>query len=251
MADGTARAVVVIVACVVGRGQAADLTEIQLGGPRKAVATISEEDGFFQIAVSLIPVRCFDAPLNARLTREKALAYAQTALGRHVTGKSSGTVALKVRNAEIIDSRMEQHRAVLTVRYPKDGVVAKPTSSEEQPKSIGQVADSIKPWKTGGLLTAKTDQLATLQSLVDVLNAETPKVPQQAGDGKAFYQAVADEEEVAIRRFEQFRSAVKTDNLLLTIEREEILEAADTAQQEFLSQLKLRVKRFENKAAKD
>ena len=235
-------AAVTFIACIVNCGQAAEITEIQLGGPRKVVAKISEGEQNFEVAVSLIPVRCFDTGLNTRLTRDKAAAYARVALGRHITGKSAGTVDVSIRNAEVTDSRMEEHRAVLTIRFPKDGLVAKSTTSHERadaaPKKVANAESSIR----GGLFTAKNDLLATLQSLVDVLQAEMPKTPKGGADAEAFYATVAEHEELGGRRFKQFRLAVGADRLLLTIEREEIFQAAEAAENEFSEQLKERVK---------
>jgi hypothetical protein len=210
-----------------------------------------EQDGYFQIAVSLIPVRCFDAPLNAQLTREKALAYARVALGRHITGMPKGAIALRVRKVEVTDFRIDERRAALTARFPKDGLVVRQATSGEKLNALGAVEDGTNWPSARDLLEAKDDHLATLQSLMRFLMSEMPEVPKERRDADVFYQAVAEQEEIADRRLEQFRSAVGSDKLLLTIEREEILRAADVAKQEYLARLKRCVEQFDTTASED
>ena len=45
---------------------------IDLGGLRQGLAVVAAADGDYVIMVRMLPVRCFDDPLNNELNRDKA-----------------------------------------------------------------------------------------------------------------------------------------------------------------------------------
>jgi hypothetical protein len=99
---------------------AQDSITINIGGPRKATATISESGDEYEIKVSLIPVRCFDSGMNRRLSQDKARSCATATLIRHVGGdkQQSATISkVEIIQAEIVDSRF-----VLVMRVPRKSI---------------------------------------------------------------------------------------------------------------------------------
>lgn len=76
---------------------AAETETIELGGLRKVTAVISQKDDGWNIAVSMLPVRCFTPLVNQRISRQYALKYALVALA-----KKQQIASLSVKNHSLI-----------------------------------------------------------------------------------------------------------------------------------------------------
>ena len=213
---------------------------IDMGGPRKAKAVITQAEDAYELEVSLIPVRCFDPGMNRRLSQEKARSYATEALLRHLGGgkRQSATVS----NVEIIEAKNAETRFVLVMRVPRksvrltDAEDAKPTakSPEGNPRR--------------SLLKAKDDYQETLELVTKMLSDDLPAFKGKLED---FYTAVSDAEELGVTRLKSLSKEIKADRWLLTTEREELLRAVAVQEEGFLSRLRTRVEEVESDAKGD
>ena len=232
--------IVCIVSCVCTTSVAEDSTTIELGGPRKATATIAEAEDTYEIEVSLIPVRCFDVSMNRRLSQEKARSYATEALMRHVDGgkRQSATIS----NTEIIEAGIVDARFVLVMRVPRKGVhLTEATEAKSTAKPLEGTAHR-------SLLKAKDDYQETLEVVTKTL---TEDLPMFNGKLAEFYEAVSDAEELGVTRIASLGKKIKADRWLLSTEREELLRAVAVEEERFLDRLRKRVEEVESDAKGD
>lgn len=214
-------------------------TEYKLGGPRKVSARIVETESDFRITVQMAPVRCFDSALNKKVNREKARTFALVALAKRCSGEKARDSRVTVRGGEIIDSRLDKGRFVLTWRVPRNGVERALPAKESQ---AGESPTAFHAGPSTSLLTAKEDCMTTLQLLADVLAADIPQAPNSKNGNEAFLRAVADAEERGVDAFKEIRSDIEANNLLLAYERDELLVAVQESEKSYLKRLADRVK---------
>lgn len=228
-----------------GAGEDRPAAKIDLGGPRKVVATIAEQADSYRVSVSFLPVRSFDRAMNRQLTRDKARTYAIAALTRHL--KPGGRrVSVIVRNVEIIESRDEGPRAILTLQVPRSGITV--STSEAGKSTTDALADPAglpSERGHGSLLQAKDDYLESLQALEQVARESMPAVPKDRLELPAFYEAVSVAEVTAIDRFDRLCGEIGKDRLLLSIERDDLVKSIGTAKDQFLVTLRGKVVRAE------
>lgn len=219
---------------------AEDPKTIELGGPRKATAIISQADDAYELEVSLIPVRCFDSGMNRRLSQEKARSYATEALLRHLGGgkRQSATVS----NVEIIEAGIVEARFVLVMRVPRKSVQL------TDAKDVKPTTKSPEVNLRRSLLKAKDDYQETLEIVTQTLTADLPKSNSKLPE---FYQGVSDAEELGVTRLTSLGKEVKADRWLLTTEREELLRAITVEEERFLSRLRDLVEEVESNAKGD
>lgn len=219
---------------------AAEPTIIDVGGPRKATAAITEIEEHYEIEVRLIPVRCFDPGMNRRLSQDKARAYAIEALIRHLGREKKQTAT--IRRIEIVESNVIESRFVLRVRIPRTGVTLT-TASKSQPAS-----NSSSTTTSRSPLKAKDDFQQTLAVLAETMATELPQFTNNVDE---FYEAVSDAEELGVARLAALRNDIKTDRWLLSTEREELLLAVAMEEERLLKMLKERVERVQVEAAEE
>jgi hypothetical protein len=230
---GTMTGRILVIACGFACSVLGD-TEYKLGGPRKVVARIVETESDFRITVQMAPVRCFDSALNKKVNREKARAFALVALAKRCNAEKARDSRVTVRGGEIIDSRLDKDRFVLTWRVPRNGVErALPT---KKPKA-GKSPTAFHAGPSTSLLTAKEDCVTTLQLLTDALAADIPQVPKSKNGNEAFLRAVADAEERGVDAFKQILGDIEANNLLLAYERDELLLAVQDSEKGYLKRL--------------
>ena len=219
---------------------AEDPTAIELGGPRKATAIITEAVDAYKIEVCLIPVRCFDSGMNRRLSQEKARSYAVEALIRHLGGGKRQSATMS--NVEIIEARNAETRFVLVMRVPRKSVRL---TEVTEGKAAAKPLEGNAP---RSLLEAKDDYQETLEVVMKTL---TDDIPMFTGKLPEFYTAVSDAEELGITRLKSLRKEIKVDRWLLAIECEELLRAIDDEEERFLGRLRKWLEEVESKAKGD
>ena len=219
---------------------AAEPTIIDLGGPRKALAAITESEKDYDIEVRLIPVGSFDPGMNRRLSQDKARACAIEAVIRYLGGQREQTAT--IRNLEIVESKVVESRFVLNVRIPRKGVtLTKLSKSQPAVKLSRENAHR-------SLFKAKDDFQETLKVLTEVIMAELPQFNDNMDD---FYREVSDAEELGVTRLTTLKKDIKADRWLLSTEREELFKAVATAEEQLLATLEKRIERVPKEAAKD
>jgi hypothetical protein len=182
----------------------------------------------------MAPVRCFDSALNKKLNGEKAKTFALVALAKHCGGGKARDSRVTVRGGEIIDSRLEKGRFVLTWRVPRNGVERALPAKESQ---SGESPTAFHAGPSTSLLTAKEDCMTTLQILADVLAADIPQAPKSKNGNEAFLRAVADAEERGVDAFKEIRGDIEANNLLLAYERDDLLAAVQDSEKSYLKRL--------------
>lgn len=221
-------------ACAVTYAQ--DTISIDLGGPRKVKAVITERDNEYSVEVSLIPVRSFDAAMNRSLTREKARSYAVQALAQHLGGRKRQSATVK--NAEVAEANMVDARFLLVMRIPRNGV---------QLTDVTEPKPATKSLEIAGrrsLLMAKDDYQQTLELIVLSLQNDLPKLES---DRDAFYAQISEFEELGVTRLASLSKNIKSDRLLLSTERDQLQNSVVAEEKEFLIRLKKLVDEFESR----
>ena len=213
---------------------------IDLGGPRKVTATVKEAGDWYDINVSLIPVRCFDSGMNRRLSQEKARSFATEALFRHMGGgkRQSATIS----NAEIIEAGIVDTRFVLVMRVPRSGVLLT-EATEAKPTGKSQNGTARR-----SLLKAKDDYQETLEVVAKTFVED---LPMFNGELVEFYEAVSDAEELGVNRLALLNKEIKANRWLLSTEREELLQSVAVEEERFLSRLRRQVEEVESNAKGD
>lgn len=214
---------------------AEDQKFIELGGPRKATAAITELGDAYEIEVSFIPVRCFDSGMNKRLSQEKARSYAVEALIRHLGGNNRQSATIS--NIEIIEAEIVDARFVLVVRVPRIGVrLTEATKAKPTRKSQDGTTQR-------SLLKAKDDYLDTLEVVTKTLSED---LPMFNGNLLEFYEAVSDTEELGVTRLVSLSKEIKVDRWLLSPEREKLLQLVALEEERFLTRLRKQVEEVES-----
>lgn len=219
---------------VCGISSAQNSITIDLGGPRKAKVVIIEDGNSYDIEVSMIPVRSFDAGMNRRLSQEKASYYAKAALIRHLSSgkRLSATISI----SEVVEARIADARFILVLRVPLKGVrLVEPTDAKLD-------ATPAKVVASGSIVRSKDDCQNTLEVIIRTL---TDDLPRFEGNRDAFDRAVSETEELGVTRLELLRKDVKSDRWLLSTERDELLESVAAEEMAFLDRLRQRVEEVE------
>ena len=213
---------------------------IDFGGPRKVTATVKEAGEWYDINVSLIPVRCFDSGMNRRLSQEKARFFATEALFRHVGGGKLQSATIS--NAEIIEAGIVETRFELIMRVPRNGVLLT-EATEAKPTGKSQNGTARR-----SLLKVKDDYQDTLDVVTKTLTEDPPMFNGKLAN---FYEAVSDSEELGITRLASLGKEIKADRWLLSTEREELLRAVAVEEERFLNCLRKQVEEVESNAKGD
>lgn len=216
-------------------GLAQDLITINIGGPRKATATISESGDEYEIKVSLIPVRCFDPGMNRRLSQDKARSYATETLIRHVGGGKQQSATIS--KVEIIEAGIVDTRFVLVMRVPRKSIRLV-ESQDENPTAKPEDRNARR-----SLHKAKDDYQETLEVITKTL---TDDLPMFNGNVEDFYEAVSDAEELGVTRLESLGKEIKSDRWLLSTERKELLQTVTVEEAHFINRLRKQVEEVEN-----
>ena len=206
---------------------------IRLGGLRNVTATVSEPDDTYRIAVEMLPVKAFDPATNKALNLSKGRMYAAQALGKHLkaetlrfgvwrsgraapSGNTFRMVAVVPRDGVSVgagtsDSR-EPHKTV--------GAPARPPAAASAPRQheIRLAADAT----TADFLNRKADYLDTIVRLQEAMSEEGESLERQSLKPEDFYDSIGSIEERAEAAFKVIAGQIDDDNLLLSLEQEEL-----------------------------
>jgi hypothetical protein len=225
---------------------APDPVLINLGGPRKVLAKITLADGEYRVDVRMLAVQAFDKATNDKVNRDKARLLALQALIRHLSGKNEAEATLS--GARIVSTGQDKQFFTLTLALPKDKFsLVEPSNPAVEPAGNipGHGGERLK-WKSE-LFTKKDDLLRTIdflamQFLNDIALAEKAE--------KEFDDRIAETEERAAIAFKALRNEVASEILLLSIEKEELVDKAKDAERQVTARLMQAVEQEEKKQHK-
>ena len=230
---------------------------IRLGGMRNVTATVSESDETYRIAVEMLPVRAFDPATNKALNLSKGRMYAAQALAKHLKAGS-----LTIRGLEIRESGTSGNTFRLVAVVPRDGVsvgagtVRCPrTAQDDERRQPTRRAAAVRASSqheirlaadatTADFLSRKADYLDTIVRLQEALTEEGESLERQSLKPEDFYDSIGSIEERADAAFKAIAGQIDDDNLLLSLEQEELRPLLKKAHVEVLKMLKAAVARF-------
>ena len=224
---------------------------VNLGGPHKVEAKIFTLDGDYRVDVRMLAVKAFDTTTNNRINRDKARLLALQALIRHVSGKNEAEATIS--GVRIIATGTDKQFFTLTLALPKDKflLVQAPAAAGKPPKEnqpagkTGAGAERLK-WKSE-LFTKKDDFQRTIDLLKEQFVADIGIAEKAAKD---FEKRIAEIEERTAAAFKALRAEIAAENLLLTIEMEELATNAKNTESQVMAKLMQAVER-KDKEEKD
>lgn len=219
---------------------------IDLGGPRRARVTVAVTDEEYLVKVRMLPVQCFDETANASLNREKARSLGLQALGRHLWGKE--TTCFTVSGVRVNGSGKDGNYFALTLRVPREGIVmVKETAAQGDTPQAKTTAKTVTVSST--LLTAKQDWQETVDHVASSIGRDIEEALKTVGekDGQSFSLVVAEVEDRALKNINTLAQAITVDRLLLTVERDELLDLLEKQNTRALQRLKKAVQQHESK----
>ena len=230
---------------------APDPVSVNLGGPRKVEAKISTQDGEYRVDVRMLAVKAFDNATNNRINRDKARLLALQALIRHVSGKNEAEATMS--GVRIIATGTDKQFFTLTLSLPKDKfmLVQAPAAAVKPPKENqpagkpAAVAERLK-WKSE-LFTKNDDFQRTIDLLKEQFIADIVVAEKAAKD---FENSIAEIEERTAAAFKALRAEIAAENLLLTIEMEELVAKTKNTESQVMAKLTQAVER-KDKEEKD
>ena len=248
------RAVVVVwslvVCAVTVRGE--EPVVVALRGVRQVEVTIGGDLETFEVAVRMLPVRSFDKATNAQLNRNKAKAYGLQALVKHLNHETETSRAM-VSGTEIISTRLDGKFFGLTLRIPRDGV-----SVTKVPVASTTAKPSTKPYRSedasssSSLLSRSGDLRSTIEQLDDLFDSEMKSLKAKKIDSETVFElAVVELEERTETQFGQLENELRTDKLLLSDERAELLREGNTACKQCLQHLRILVEEHDLASKKE
>jgi len=213
--------------------------EIELGGLRKARAVVGKNENGYYCSVSFIPVSCFDAQINRQINQRKARSYSTRAFATFVGVKGKGSVTIK-HLALVEDSGVQEGRAIflysaagLTVPAPsaaghvrKSGVSKSIESAAVKDSLVVNMADEQT------LLGCYDDYRETLQALQQGLFAEISNI-----DREGLEDQIWSAEDRGLSAYEKLSAKIRSEKLLLSVEKEQICLAVKRSQGAFLNHL--------------
>jgi hypothetical protein len=204
-------------------------TKIDLGGPRRVMATVREKQGNYEIEVELIPVRCFSDSMNRRLTRDKARASGIEALIRHLDQDDSRKHTVDLRHVQITGAEESEKRFRVNLMVPIKAIRLGGSGDAQRSNDTSRTA-AIRP-----AFKAKEDYQETLDFLVRMLEED---LPLNQGDPTVFYAAISDAEERCVADLKSLRNEVSKDRWLLSDDRNDLIKRLQMAEEQYLHRLK-------------
>ncbi len=206
---------------------------IELGGPRKVVAEFTSQDDVWQVVLSMVPVRCFNQAMNAKVQKQLGCDYALSALAQLL---HSDALAVAYCRCE----GMSEGNGVVTMKLRIGGVRRKAVAmfADRQLSVSNLPDDNAAEIRQGSLLSCAEDWLHVIANFKQAVLGEGAKV--------FAHMPLDDENDLILAEWENdFRNGyrsmqekLKADIELLTMERDELLLEADQAAEEILEQMK-------------
>lgn len=207
---------------------------IDLGGPRKASATITVAGSDYLIRARMLPVTSFDETTNAQINRDRARLLALAALARALSG--SKTAELAVSGARVEEQGKDGKFHTLRLRVPRSGVVVlKPGTKSPPHAKTERIAFG------GDLFTRKRDHAQTLEQLHGALLADLRRLEaaqQKKPDAEAFALGITDLEEKGTRNLDRLVRLIRNDISLFSHEQDELAQSVARQKKTFLARLK-------------
>ena len=220
----------------------ASATEVPIGGSRRVRAVVTEQGPGVVCKVSFIPVGCFDAGMNNTVNQQKARAYVTLALGRF-KGLADGSIDVRGLHAVTAPVVVD---GLLTVSYEAElirllnGPKASPGKASAPMTADGSGARQI-PLETQ-LFSCLEDTKETLHSVERSLAEQITRL--RAGDD--LQDQVAEVEGRAFEAFVNLSMEVKSQKLLLQVEKDELLPQISVSQNKIIQYLSKVYKALEN-----
>jgi hypothetical protein len=256
----SALAVIMAICCSWGMIFAEDQV-IKLGGIRNVTATIFKSDKTYRISVEMRPVKAFDTATNKQMNLIKAQTYAARALAKHLgNDKSTGLI---IHGLEVRESGISGERFRMVAEIPHSGVTVaaaqlpstkdvatvsahQPPQAASSQRVIRVAADAT----TTDFLNRKADYLNTIAELREALTDDGKAMERSPLTPDDFYEAVGNLEERSNVAFRSLGALIDGDELLVSIEQDELRLALRTANAATLESLKATVTRFEGRQEK-
>jgi hypothetical protein len=237
--------------------EASDATNtVDLGGIRKASASVRIEGDSYVIALRMLSVKCFDTATNARVNRDKGELYCLQAIMRYLGGKDEAATAT-VSGVVIRQVATEGKFYCLTISIPRQQVRLSATVGREPiPKAGAREGNGGNREKrsicVSSLLTRKQDYLATLHSLSQMICEDADAiVVMPKGEQLAAFIAIADLEERWEKSAAQLIVEARADRLLLTVENEDVSTSTSEEGKRVLQHLRTISSQIEAAASKE
>ena len=239
---------------------------IKLGGIRNVTATILTSDETYRITVEMLPVKAFDPATNKRLNLTKAKAYAARVLAKHLSkGKSVG---LAIHGLEVRESGTNGDFFRMVAEIPQKGVTVvaaqPPSAKDDAMEPARRPSPTTEPTRqppqsassqhiirvpaeatTADFLNRKADYLDTIAQLREALTDDETAIEKSASSPDDFYEAVGNLEEQNNKAFQSLGAQIEGDELLVSIEQDDLRLALKTAHAATLESLKDAVARFD------
>ncbi|MBP5641385.1 MAG: hypothetical protein J6X55_18050 [Victivallales bacterium] len=207
---------------------------IELGGPRKVVAELVSQGDVWNVTLRMVPVKCFDQAMNAKVQKQLGCDYALSALAQLL---HSDALAVAYCRCE----GMSEGNGIVTMKIRIGGVRRKVNtamSSGKQPALSSLSDGNAAEIRQGSLLSSAEDWSHVIANFKQAVLGEGAKV--------FAHMPLDDENDLILAEWENdFRNGyrsmqekLKADIELLTMERDELLLEADQAAEEILEQMK-------------
>jgi len=239
---------IVLADCAYG-GEA---TVIELGGLRKVSATISESEDHYDVSVQMLAVKTFDEGTNLLLNRDKARQYCLQALLRYLRGEK-GKITASFSGVTVKKAEKDGKVFRLTITVPQKGVELLSKAPLPSAKKSDEHASGNKlSVSVSSLLTRKDDYLSTVRSLGAFVCQEADTAVRLANDDqKDGLDAVVDAEEQWDTIAKKLLRETKSDPLLLTIERDDVVASVANERERVLEHLRALASRSEASDAQE
>lgn len=209
---------------------------IEIGGPRKVVATVKEQSDIFEIKVSFIPVKSFDESMNRRLSKQKGESYAKQSLIQYLSHKKN--VSATLHGGKVLSSEIKKDRYELLMSIPINGVKIKSETALTQKNETKKTDKSIKLTS----YKAKEDFIETIAIIEQAFNEE---IPTYKGDILSFSQALNDSEKTGLKRLSTLNTEVKADRWLLFTEKDELIALVIDQEKKILTAINTKLEEYD------
>ena len=215
--------------------------EIEIGGMRQVKAVVEKNEEGYRCSLSFIPVSCFDDGTNDKVNQRKSRQYVARALALSAGIKDQGKLAIKhlvlVENLPVKEGRASyvysaSAVSVISASSPahEDVPEAARTRASETDQAaednIDQVIDQVIEIHGGETLLGRLgDYRETLLALEKEFFSSIEGL-----DSERLDDAVADLEDRVITAYEKFSTKVRSEDLLLSLEKEQMINTVKHSQ---------------------
>lgn len=227
---------IILCGCVLAN----DSQELDLGGMRQAKAIVNKDENGYHCSISFIPVSCFDAPSNQKINQRKGRYYATRALA--LSTGIQGRSIVTIKHLELVENqKFKDGRAFLRYSASDVYVVKEPTPKQE-PKTVEPGVVIKKPDASSPLvmdlsaqhtlLGCLDDYQTTLHTLAEYLSADIKSINRENLEDN-----VATLEDHGMRVFEQLTVKIKSEKLLLSLEKTQLINEVKSSEAKFIKLL--------------